>query len=96
MQKQVINRLAITKPIISDVSPYETPWYSSIPKVRASNTYHEWQTDALSAPADDNAHIEGDDTTATSITATLRQSASKPVRNGGKVQRLGHGVQNGR
>ena len=32
--------------VIYDISPEETPFYSSLKKVKASNTYHEWQTDA--------------------------------------------------
>ena len=31
--------------VIYDISPEETPFYSSLKKVKASNTYHEWQTD---------------------------------------------------
>jgi len=58
--------------IISDISPYETPWYSSISKVKASNTFHEWQTDELSDPSSDNAHVEGDDTVAAAISPTTR------------------------
>ena len=57
--------------VIYDVSPEETPFYTSCAKVSASNTYHEWQTDALRASAA-NAHIEGDDTTADAMTATSR------------------------
>ena len=57
--------------IIYDVSPSETPFYSSVAKVKATNTYHEWQTDALRASAD-NKHIEGDETTAEARTATSR------------------------
>lgn len=57
--------------IIYDVSPEETPFYSACKKVRASNTLHEWQTDALRSSAT-NAHIEGDDTTAEARTATSR------------------------
>lgn len=57
--------------IIYDVSPEETPLLSSIGKVSASNTYHEWQTDALRSSAA-NAHIEGDDTAAEARTATTR------------------------
>ena len=47
--------------VIYDISPEETPFYSSTKKVKASNTYHEWQTDSLRSSAA-NAHIEGDDT----------------------------------
>lgn len=57
--------------IIHDVSPSETPFYSRTKKTKASNTYHEWQTDALRASAD-NYHIEGDDTVAEARTATTR------------------------
>jgi len=57
--------------VIYDVSPEETPFYTSCAKVKASNTLHEWQTDALRSSAA-NAHIEGDATTATARTATSR------------------------
>lgn len=57
--------------VIYDVSPSETPFYSACAKVKATNTYHEWQTDALRASAA-NAHIEGDDTAAEARTATSR------------------------
>jgi len=57
--------------VIYDVSPEETPFYTACAKVTATNTYHEWQTDALRSSAA-NAHIEGDDTTAEARTATSR------------------------
>ena len=57
--------------VIYDVSPSETPFYSACAKVKATNTYHEWQTDALRASAA-NAHVEGDDTAAEARTATSR------------------------
>jgi len=57
--------------VIYDISPEETPFYSSSKKVKATNTYHEWQTDALRASAA-NAHIEGDATTAEARVATTR------------------------
>ena len=57
---------------IFNVDPDETPLLSAIPKVSASNTLHEWQTDGLDAPSATNAHIEGDDTTAGAVTATTR------------------------
>ena len=56
---------------IYDISPEETPFYSSCAKVKATNTFHEWQTDALRASAD-NAHIEGDDTVAEARGVTTR------------------------
>lgn len=57
--------------MIYDVSPSATPFYSTTKKGKAKATYHEWQTDALRAAAD-NAHLEGDDTTADAQTATTR------------------------
>jgi len=57
--------------VIYDISPEETPFYTKCKKLKATNTYHEWQTDALRASAA-NAHVEGDATTATARTATSR------------------------
>lgn len=57
--------------IIYNVSPEETPLLSSIAKVKATNTRHEWQTDTLRSSAV-NAHIDGDDTSAEARTATTR------------------------
>ena len=56
---------------IYDISPEETPFYSMCAKAKATNTFHEWQTDALRASAD-NAHIEGDDTVAEARGVTTR------------------------
>jgi hypothetical protein len=56
---------------INMISPEDTPFYNKCKKVSADNTYTEWQTDALRASAA-NAHIEGDDTTASARTATVR------------------------
>ena len=49
----------------------ETPFYTKSRKTTAKNTLVEWQTDSLRASAS-NAHIEGDDTTASAATATSR------------------------
>ena len=57
--------------VIYDVSPEETPFYTTCKKVSATNTYHEWQTDALRSSGA-NAHIEGDATTAEARVATTR------------------------
>lgn len=57
--------------IIYDISPEETPFYSMCSKMKASNTNHEWQTDALRSSGT-NAHIEGDDTAAESRSPTTR------------------------
>ncbi len=57
--------------VIYDVSPDDTPFLTKTPKTSAKNTYVEWQTDALRSSAV-NANIEGDDTTASARTATVR------------------------
>lgn len=50
----------------------ETPFMSMVGKTKATNTTHEWQTDALAAANAANAHIEGDDTSAEASTPTTR------------------------
>lgn len=57
---------------IYNVDPDEVPFLSAMPKVKASNTFHEWQTDGLDSPSATNYHIEGDDTVAQAITPTVR------------------------
>ena len=57
--------------VIYNISPEETPFYTACAKAKATNTFHEWQTDALRSSAD-NAHIEGDDTVAEARSATTR------------------------
>jgi hypothetical protein len=53
--------------VIYNISPTDTPFMSSIGKTKATATFHEWQTDALAAPALGGA-VEGAD--ASSITAS--------------------------
>jgi hypothetical protein len=57
--------------VIYNISPEETPFLSKCKKTKATNTYHEWQTDSLRSSAA-NAHIEGDATTASARTSTTR------------------------
>ena len=57
--------------VIYDISPEETLFYTACAKAKATNTLHEWQTDALRSSGD-NAHIEGDDTIAEARSATVR------------------------
>lgn len=59
--------------IITNISPDATPFFSAISSTRATATTHEWQTDALDTPAA-NAQIEGDDTSNTAVTPTVRLS----------------------
>lgn len=54
------------------VSPEKTPIVSAIRRFKASQRLHEWQRDSLATPNKDNAVIEGDDRSGTSLTATAR------------------------
>jgi len=47
--------------IIHRVAPEKTPFISSIGKTKATNTYHEWQTETLASPVTTNYALEGDD-----------------------------------
>lgn len=58
--------------IIYDISPEDTPFVSSIGRENVSNTYYEWQTDALAAASTSNAVIEGDEASLDERTATTR------------------------
>lgn len=57
--------------IISNISPTQTPFLSNIGTSSTTQTQFDWQIDSLAAAAA-NAHIEGDDTSATAQTATTR------------------------
>ena len=56
---------------IYNIAPTETPVVSSIGKTKATATFHEWQTDDLSA-ASAAGLIEGADAGAASTAATTR------------------------
>lgn len=47
--------------LIFRVAAEDTPFVSNIGRAKASNTYHEWQTETLAAADADNAQLEGDD-----------------------------------
>ena len=57
---------------IYNVSPEEVPFTTAIGKSTATNTFHEWQRDVLTAANKDNALIDGDDFSATALTGTDR------------------------
>lgn len=54
------------------VSPEKTPVVSAIRRLKATQRLHEWQRDTLDAPNKDNAVIEGDDRTGTTLVPTAR------------------------
>lgn len=58
--------------VIYNISPIDTPFMNNIGRESCSNTYFEWQTDALNAPDTTNAAIEGDDAPTASATPTTR------------------------
>ena len=78
--------------VIYRISPTETPLLSLADRVTAEATLHEWQTQALAAPAD-NAQAEGDDATADPVIPTVRlgnrtQIARKTARVSGTQQEV--------
>ena len=77
--------------VIYDISPTDTPIMSSIGKAKATQTNHEWQTDALAAATTANALIEGDDAAASSLAPTTRvgnftQIVGKTVQVSGTLE----------
>ena len=56
--------------IIYNISPTDTPMFSSMGKGKATNTQFKWLTDSLAAASASNFQVEGDDYTATAQTAT--------------------------
>jgi hypothetical protein len=47
--------------VIYRVAPEDVPFQSSIGVVKATATFHEWQTESLATADPDNAQVEGDD-----------------------------------
>ena len=62
--------------VISNISPDDTPLYSSAGRATASATLHEWQTDTLRTAISTNAHLEGD-----ALTQADSRAASVRVGN---------------
>jgi len=59
--------------IIYSISPTETPFMSGVAKTKATNTLHQWQTDALADVAA-NAAVEGADITYGTMSATVLEN----------------------
>src|SRR5690606_41682283 len=66
-------------PIISNIDPVETPVYSALARVKATNTKHEWQTDSLANASAAHAQIEGDEFSYTAPCATTRRGNQTQV-----------------
>lgn len=58
--------------IINRTEFERTPFQANIGRAKVTQRIHEWQTQALAAPNEDNAVIEGDDATMDAVTATAR------------------------
>ena len=59
--------------IIYNISPTETPFMSGVAKNKATNTTHQWQTDALADVAA-NAAVEGDDISYATLAASTKET----------------------
>lgn len=59
--------------IINEISPMDTPFYKMAKRKKATNTLHQWQTDALASAAANRA-IEGDDSTYATASPTVMLS----------------------
>jgi hypothetical protein len=72
---QNVSRVGVREDLsdkIAELFPDETPFINSIGRSTASNTYTEWQTDALAAANEANASIQGDDLSNASRANTTR------------------------
>lgn len=58
--------------VIYDITPMDTFFTSKVRKTKATNTLHDWQTDALDSPVATNAWVEGDDFSAGAINPTTK------------------------
>src|SRR3990167_1668950 len=66
------------KNIIFDISPMDLPFMGSIGRDSISATRHQWQTDALDTPANNN-QLEGDTFTYSAATATTMLANSTTI-----------------
>lgn len=59
--------------VIYNIAPTQTPFMTGAGKAKATQTFHEWQTDSLAAAQTNNAQLQGDDVgTFDPATATTR------------------------
>lgn len=82
--------------MIFDISPTEKPFTSAVRKTKATQSKHQWQTDALAAASPTaSAIVEGDDLTANTADPTVLlnnqlQTLRKGVSVSGKVRASEH------
>lgn len=73
---QAVGRVGVREDLsdrIYELFPDDCPFQKSIGKTKASQVFHEWQTDALSAANGDNKTLQGDDLANESRPNTVRQ-----------------------
>src|ERR1700754_1035826 len=58
--------------MIYRIDPTDTPFMSAAEKEKATAVNHEWPPQALAAPSNSNAQLEGDDPTTATVTPTVR------------------------
>lgn len=58
--------------VIYDISPTDTPLLNTLARGKATNVYHEWQTDSLASATTGNAAVEGADATSATLSPTVR------------------------
>lgn len=58
--------------MIYRISPTETPFFNSAAREKATNTKHEWQTDAIASAVTSNQAVEGNNPTNTTVKPTTR------------------------
>lgn len=81
--------------MIYRIDPTDTPFMSGIAREKATAVNHEWQTQALAAPDNTNAQLEGDDPGTNAATPTVRlgnqcQISYKVARVSGTQQAVEH------
>lgn len=79
--------------MIYDISPTEKPFTAAVRKVKATQSLHEWQTDALAAASATNGIVEGDESTANTLDPTVRlsnelQTLRKTVAVSGRARKV--------
>jgi hypothetical protein len=73
---QAVARIGVREDLsdrIAELFPDETPFQKAIGKEKATQVYHEWQTDSLTAANHDNKTIQGDDLANETRANTTRQ-----------------------
>lgn len=81
--------------MIYRIDPTDTPFMSGVEREKAEAVNHEWQTQALAAPDNTNAQLEGDDGSTNAATPTVRlgnqcQISTKIARVTGTQQAVEH------